>query len=387
MTQNHNSNQSPDFFEHLNDKASKNDFIKDSPSLFMPFIGDKYSEKGILVIAGRPEHYGALKKYKENSPKGNYCDYLMKSSDKRCQKLQKDILNRMKSVGLKEIKINNISFYNFQFKPNEKNAAQWLKGEDLKKLYNIFINDIIGILNPKKIFFYRDAYDGINTRLKKPNVFGNKNLDEFLKSKQIEIYREHKSGYDNVVALLNTHWFLSETVDFMQNHLQQDNNQFNSCIKQMQRYLSEFKVGIDGIISNLSRAEQEKISLPRDVSKLQIMLTYLQKKNLYIHYALVPQFMDFVDDLYSSNKLYRHKHIIENFEKKSVKDISLDDAKAIEKKLKSIINKLHTKVNKKTFNQYKRIFKSASRDNESVKICSPSEYKQIHGHKSFFKKK
>ena len=102
MTQNHNSNQSPDFFERLNDKASKNDFIKDSPSLFMPFIGDKYSEKGILVIAGRPEHYGALKKYKENSPKGNYCDYLMKSSDKRCQKLQKDILNLITLIKLVE---------------------------------------------------------------------------------------------------------------------------------------------------------------------------------------------------------------------------------------------------------------------------------------------
>ena len=387
MIQNHDSNQNPDFLNNLKKIAEENEFIKEFVPLFMPYIGDNYRKKKILVVAGRPEHYSALKKYKKDSINENYCDYLMKNDDKGCKRLQKDILNRMESAGIENVKISDISFYNFQFKPNEKNAAQWFKEKNLEELYNIFANDVLGILKPKKIFFYGDAYDGINTRLKKPKVFENKNLDEFLKSKQIRICRESKGNYDNIAALLNAHWFISEAADFMQNHLRQDNNQFDSCIKQMQKYLRVFKKGIDSIVTNLPRTEREKINLPHDVNKLRIMLTYLNEKDLYIHYALVPQFMEFVDELYEKNELYRYKNIIEDFEEKSKKDVSQGEVNECEKTIMSLINELDPNTDKKSFIRCKRIFKSTLKNKESLKICSPSKYKQICGHKPFFKKK
>lgn len=381
MIQNHDSNQNPVFLNNLKKKAKKNEFIKEFVPLFMPYIGDNYGKEKILVVAGRPEHYGALKRYKRNPLKEeNYCDYLMKSNDKGCQRLQKDVLNRMESAGIENVKISDISFYNFQFKPNEMNAAQWFKGENLEELYNIFANDVLGILKPKKIFFYGDAYDGINTRLKKPKVFENKNLDEFLKSKQIRICRESKGNYDNVVALLNAHWFISEAVDFLQNHLRQGNNQFDSCIKQMQKYLKKFEKGIDSIVTNLPRMEREKINLPRDVNKLRVMLTYLHKKNLYIHYALVPQFMEFAYDLYEKNELYHYKNLIEAFEEKSKKDISLDEAEKFdeaEKYLISLIGELNPNTDKKPIKQCKRIFKSYRKNSETLKIFSSKKYKKV----------
>ena len=384
MIQNHNSNQNPVFLNNLKKKAEKNEFIKEFVPLFMPYIGDNYRKKKILVVAGRPEHYSALKKYKKDSINDNYCDYLMKNDDKGCKRLQKDILDQMKSAGMTKVKINDISFYNFQFKPNDMNTAQWFKGKNLEELYNIFTNDVLGILKPKKIFFYGDAYDGINTRLKKPKVFENKNLDEFLKSKQIRIYRVSKCNYDNIAALLNAYWFIREAADFMQNHLRQNNNQFGSCIKQMQKYLRVFEKGIDSIVKNLPRTEREKINLPHDVNKLRIMLTYLYVKDLYIHYALVPQFMEFAYDLYEKDKLYRKNNIIAAFAKKTKKNISLDEA---EKYLISLIGELNPNTDKESLKRCERIFKSTLKNKESLKICSPSDYEQICGRKPFFKKK
>ena len=390
MIQNHDSNQNPVFLNNLKKKAGKNEFIKEFVPLFMPYIGDNYGKEKILVVAGRPEHYGALKRYlkryERNPLKKNYCDYLI-NDDKGCKRLQKDILDQMESAGIENVKISDISFYNFQFKPNEMNAAQWFKGENLEELYKIFANDVLGILKPKKIFFYGNAYDGINTRLKKPKVFENKNLDEFLKSKQIRICRESKGNYDNIAALLNAHWFISEAADFMQNHLRQGNNQFDSCIKQMQKYLRVFKKGIDSIVTNLPHTEREKINLPRDVNKLRVMLTYLHEKKLYIHYALVPQFMEFVDELYEKNELYRYENIIEAFEEKSKKDISQGEVNECEKTIMSLINELDPNTDKKSFIRCERIFKSTLKNKESLKICSPSDYEQICGHKPFFKKK
>ncbi len=377
MIQNHDSNQNTVFLNNLKKKAEKNEFIKEFVPLFMPYIGDNYGKEKILVVAGRPEHYGALKRYlkryERNPLKKNYCDYLI-NDDKGCKRLQKDILDQMESAGIENVKISDISFYNFQFKPNEMNAAQWFKGENLEELYKIFANDVLGILKPKKIFFYGNAYDGINTRLKKPKVFENKNLDEFLKSKQIRICRESKGNYDNIAALLNAHWFISEAADFMQNHLRQGNNQFDSCIKQMQKYLRVFKKGIDSIVTNLPHTEREKINLPRDVNKLRVMLTYLHEKKLYIHYALVPQFMEFVDELYEKNELYRYENIIEAFEEKSKKDISLDEA---EKYLISLIGELNPNTDKKPLKQCKRIFKSYRKNSETLKIFSSKEYKKV----------
>ena len=374
MTQNHDTNQISKIFNILKDKAIKNEFIIDSLPLFMPYIGDNYEEKRILVVAGRPEHYSALKKYKKDSINENYCDYLMKNDDKGCQRLQNDILDQIETAGIKGVKISDISFYNFQFKPNEKKATHWFKGKNLEELYNIFANYVIDILKPKKIFFYGDAYDGINTRLKKPKVFENKNLDEFLKSKQIRICRESKGNYDNIVALLNAHWFISEAADFMQNHLRQGNNQFDSCIKQMQKYLRVFEKGIDSIVTNLPRTEREKINLPRDVNKLRVMLTYLHEKKLYIHYALVPQFMEFVDELYEKNELYRYENIIEAFEEKFKKNINLDEA---EKYLISLIGELNPNTDKKPLKQCKRIFKSYRKNSETLKIFSSKQYKKV----------